>query len=233
MSSELTALLGTAIGISLLHTLAGPDHYLPFIALAKARGWTVRRTLFWTAVCGCGHVWSSVLLGLVAASIGWSLSKTDWVEGIRGDVAGISLLVFGAVYFVWGLLRARKAQRHKHFDVYDDGSVYVFEHKHGEAVAPKERHAVTPWVMFLIFLLGPCEPMIPLLYVPAVHQSLYGMMLLIAVYTFFTLLMMMTMVLLGYYGFSFLASQKLERYMHTLGGAAIALCGAGIVFMEW
>jgi hypothetical protein len=98
---------------------------------------------------------------------------------------------------------------------------------------PKERHKVTPWVMFIIFLLGPCEPMIPLLYFPAAKNSLSAMLLLIVVYTIFTLATMIAMVALGYYGISFVKTNKLERYMHALGGVTIFICGLGMVFMEW
>jgi len=233
MSPELKVLMITAVNISFLHTVAGPDHYIPFVSLSKSRGWSFPKTLLWTIVCGCGHVWSSVLLGLGGAAIGWSLSKIKWLESIRGGLAGWTLLGFGFVYCIWGLIKARQNKRHKHFDVYEDGSVYVFEHKHDEMVPPKERHRVTPWVMFIIFLLGPCEPMIPLLYFPAAKNSLYGMLLLIIVYTVFTLATMVMMVTTGYYGFSFLKISRLERYMHALGGLTIFICGAGMIWMGW
>ena len=233
MSPEVELLLFSAITISFLHTLAGPDHYLPFIALSKARGWSIGRTLFWTLVCGCGHVWSSVVLALGGAALGWSLSKITLLEEIRGGVAGWSLLVFGLAYTIWGLYRAKENNRHKHFDQTEDGSLYVYEHRHGEAVAPNERHKVTPWVMFLIFLLGPCEPMIPLLSFPAAQQSVDRMLLLVAVYTLFTLATMVVMVSLGCYGISFFKTEKLERFMHALGGATLLVCGAGMVFLQW
>lgn len=233
MQAELGVLLTAAITVACLHTAAGPDHYLPFIALSKARGWSLGKTIGWTIVCGCGHVWSSVLLGLGGAAIGWSLSKVKGLEQLRGGVAGWAMVGFGLVYGVWGLVRARRNGRHKHFDVYDDGSVYVYDHRHGEAVRPQDRHAVTPWVLFIVFFLGPCEPMIPLLYFPAAKASLSGMLLLIVVYTFFTLATMIGMVLAGYYGFGFLKTGRLERYVHALGGATLFLCGVGMVFMGW
>jgi hypothetical protein len=54
-------LLGAA-AIALTHTVLGPDHYLPFVALARARRWSVARTATVTAgsaallsvwVCNC------------------------------------------------------------------------------------------------------------------------------------------------------------------------------------
>jgi threonine/homoserine/homoserine lactone efflux protein len=233
MPAELQILIVTAITIACLHTLTGPDHYLPFIALSKARGWSFGRTLMWTVICGCGHVWSSVLLALGGSAIGWSLSKISWLENIRGGIAGWVMLLFGLVYGTWGLIRAYKNKPHKHFDNYEDGGIYVYEHKHGEAVQPKERYKVTPWVMFVIFLLGPCEPMIPLLYYPAAQHSWQGMLLLILVYTLCTLATMVVMVILGFYGIAFLKTEKLERFMHALGGLTLFICGAGMVFMGW
>ena len=233
MSPELEVLIIGAITVSFLHTIAGPDHYLPFIALSKTRGWKFSKTILWTVICGCGHVWSSVLLGLCGAALGWSVSKIEGLQFIRGGLAGWSLLGFGLIYCIWGIMKGQQNRRHKHFDVYNDGSVYVFEHNHDEAVMPKERHRVTPWVMFIIFVLGPCEPMIPLLYYPAARSSLYGMFLLIIVYTAFTLVTMVLMVTMGYYGFSLLKTNRLERHMHALGGFTIFTCGAGMVLMGW
>ena len=226
-------LILTAIAISFIHTVAGPDHYLPFIVLSKSRGWSVGKTLWWTIVCGCGHVWSSVLLALGGAAIGWSLSSVKWLESVRGGVAGWLFLLFGLVYAIWGLLKAKQNYRHKHFDLYEDGSLYVYEHKHGQAVAPQERHKVTPWVLFIIFLLGPCEPMIPLLYLPAAKSSWGAMAILITVYTIFTLLTMVAMVLAGYYGTKLFTFINFHKYAHALGGATIFICGVGMLFLNW
>ena len=84
MGQELQILITAAITIACLHTMMGPDHYLPFIAIAKARGWRFGKTLMWVIICGCGHVWSSVLLGLGGAAFGWSLTKVKWLENVRG-----------------------------------------------------------------------------------------------------------------------------------------------------
>jgi sulfite exporter TauE/SafE len=226
-------LLITAITISFLHTITGPDHYLPFVMLGKSRGWSPARTVGWTMICGCGHVWSSVLLGLGGAAIGWSVSSLQSVQSVRGGIAGWSLVVFGLLYSIWGVIRANRNSLHKHFDIHDDGSIYVYEHRDGYSVAAKEKHRVTPWVMFIIFLLGPCEPMIPLLYFPAVNGSWVSMFLLVMVYTIFTISTMAAMVLFGYYGLSLLRTNLLNRYMHAVAGISIFICGLGMVWLGW
>lgn len=87
--------------------------------------------------------------------------------------------------------------------------------------------------MFFIFISGPCEPMIPLLYFPAAQNSWWAMALLIAIYTAVTLLTMLAMVLLGYYGVAFVKTEKLEPYVHSLGGLTIFICGAGMAWLGW
>ncbi len=233
MNSELWLLAGSAVAIAFLHTLAGPDHYLPFVALSRAKGWSVRRTVGWTLLCGAGHVGSSVLLALVGAAFHWPLPKLQWLQELRGGIAGWAFLCLGAAYAVWGLLLVWKEKQHKHFDLDASGGLYVYEHRHGGALQPQKRYAVTPWVMFLIFLLGPCEPMIPLLFLPAAKASWPTLFFLVAIYTFVTLATMLAMVLAGYFGIGLLGVGKLEKYMHPLGGLAIFVCGAGMVLLEW
>ena len=65
MSNELWVLGGVTSSVALVHTLSGPDHYLPFVAMSRAGSWTRRRTLWITPVCGLGHVASSILLALL------------------------------------------------------------------------------------------------------------------------------------------------------------------------
>lgn len=233
MPPEMQALIFTAITIACLHTLTGPDHYLPFIVLSKTGRWSIRKTIAWTLICGIGHILSSVLLALGGAAVGWSLSKISWLENIRGGIAGWVMLCFGLLYLIVGFYRLYKNKPHRHFDLENDGSIYVYEHDHSAVVLPKDRFKVTPWVMFLIFVLGPCEPMIPLLYFPAAQNSWEGMALLIIIYTACTLACMLLMVLLGFYGIAFINTQKLEKYISVLGGITLFICGAGMLWMGW
>lgn len=230
--NEFQLLLITAISIACLHTLAGPDHYVPFIALSKSRAWTIRKTIFWTTICGVGHVLSSVVLGLAGAAIGFSLNQIGWIESARGSLAGWMIIIFGMIYCLYGIYLYQKNRLHKHFESSGD-QLYVYEHREEEVPSMKERHPVTPWVMFLIFVLGPCEPMIPLLFYPAAQNDPFNLVVLVIVYTIFTLLIMLGVVLLGYYGFEFIKSHKTERLLPLLSGVTILVCGIGMVFMGW
>jgi len=70
MTTEFQILLMTAASVGFLHTILGPDHYLPFIMIGKARDWTLKKTLWLTFLCGVGHILSSVVIGLVGIAIG-------------------------------------------------------------------------------------------------------------------------------------------------------------------
>jgi sulfite exporter TauE/SafE len=233
MGDPLIILIVSAIGISLLHTLFGPDHYIPFIALSKSRNWNWRKTIRWTILCGLGHVGSSVLLGLCGASLGWNLERIFKIENIRGGLAGWAFIVFGLGYMIWGILNSLKNKSHKHFETDAEGNMVVFEHQHGSINKPIQKHSVTPWVMFIIFLLGPCEPMIPLLFAPALKHSFSGMAILILTYTFFTITTMIIMVSIGLKGIAFNNTKTLEKNMHTIAGLTILICGVGMIFFNW
>jgi sulfite exporter TauE/SafE len=232
MPTEIFYLILTTISICCLHTITGPDHYLPFIALSKTKSWTVNKTVFWTLLCGLGHVLGSLVLGSAGIALGWSLSRMGWLENVRGSLAGWIMFSFGLAYFAYAFVQLRKNKLHKHFDVYGN-EIYVYEHRDGEVVYPSEKRVVTPWIIFIIFLLGPCEPLIPLLSFPAAKHSFANIIIIISVFTLVTLIIMVTMVLMGYYGISFLKLDKLEKYSSILAGVTVILCGVGMLFLNW
>jgi hypothetical protein len=92
MTSDLAMLLLTAVSIGALHTLLGPDHYIPFVAMAKAGRWSVPKTAAVTAACGVGHVAGSILLGFIGVAFGVAVARLEWIESVRGNIAGWLLI---------------------------------------------------------------------------------------------------------------------------------------------
>ena len=90
---------------------------------------------------------------------------------------------------------------------------------------------MTPWILFIIFVLGPCEPLIPLLMYPAAKESIMGMILVIGVFSAVTIATMLGVVLVSTMGLNFLPLKKMERYTHALAGATIFLSGMAIQFL--
>ena len=106
MAPELVILIISAASIAFVHTLLGPDHYVPFIAMAKARGWSLPKTLRVVLLCGSGHLVGSVALGILGIVAGIELTRLEWVESQRGELAAWALCIVGALYCVWGLRHA-------------------------------------------------------------------------------------------------------------------------------
>lgn len=234
MSTELALLSVTAATLGVVHTLLGPDHYIPFVAMAKAGRWSWRKTALVTSLCGLGHVGSSVLLGW-AAILGWSaVSNLEWFESFRGDLAGWLLVAFGAAYTLWGLRRAWRTRPHTHAHVHADGTMHDHRHAHDtEHGHPhtQQGKVVTPWLLFLIFVLGPCEPLIPLLMYPAAAGGAGDVAVVTVVFALATIGTMLAVVGAGIAGLSFLPSKGLERYTHALAGVAVLLCGVSVQFL--
>jgi sulfite exporter TauE/SafE len=236
MNPELAMLALSAATIAFVHTVFGPDHYLPFIAMAKARGWSTRRTLRITLLCGAGHLAGSVALGLVGIAVGAQLASLEWVESVRGDLAAWLLVGFGLAYTAWGIRQGLRNRPHTHRHMHD-GLVHTHEHTHQRDHAhlharPGGRASLTPWVIFVIFVLGPCEPLIPLLMYPAARESLPGVLLVTAVFGVVTVATMLVTVWLALRGLSHLRLPALERYVHALAGGTVLACGLAIVFLS-
>ena len=235
MTNEMIILVSSAAGIGFFHTILGPDHYVPFIALAKARKWSISKTIFITISCGIGHILSSVILGIVGVALGIAVFKLESVESFRGDLAAWLLLIFGFTYFLWGLriaIRARKHQ-HKHLHAGDQEHIHTHRHIGGHFHVHKREDfaGTTPWVLFIIFVFGPCEPLIPLLMYPAAKIGLGSVVLISAVFGAVTILTMLSIVLLFSMGLTKWHFPQLEKYSHALAGFIILLCGLAIKFL--
>lgn len=234
MPNELFLLLIAAVSIAFAHTLLGPDHYIPFVVMSKSGDWSMRKTALITFLCGLGHVFSSVLLGLIGIALGIAVTKLELVESYRGNLAAWFLIVFGLLYFVWGVRRAYNNKPHTHFHSHSGGVTHTHDHTHAAEhahVHQKKSKSMTPWILFTIFVFGPCEPLIPLLMYPAAKGSIMSLTLVTLVFGVVTIGMMMSIVMLSLYGISFVPFSKMERYTHALAGLTLFLCGMAIRFL--
>ena len=165
------------------------------------------------ALCGLGHVLSSIVIGFIGIAAGIAVSGIEKVEGTRGNIAAWLLLLFGAGYMIWGLYRLWKGH----------------PHEHDHAVSDKKR--MTFWILFTIFIFGPCEPLIPILMYPAAQHNYGAVVYISLLFAITTIATMIAVVLLMLKGISLVKFNKLDRYQHVLAGAAITLCGVAIVFL--
>ncbi len=234
MEGSTLLLAGTAVTIGFIHTLIGPDHYLPFIVMGEARQWTIRKTMFITFLCGTGHVLSSVVLGFIGIAAGISLSKVEFFESFRGNIAAWLLIAFGLVYMLISLRSLYRKKKHVHMHHHTDGTNHVHEHNHFSShshIHLEDKKNVTPWILFLIFILGPCEPLIPLVMYPAAENNISGVILVSVLFSVVTIATMMSIVLAFKLGLSHINLKPLEQYVNVIAGAIIMVSGLAIQFL--
>ncbi|MHC4464178.1 MAG: sulfite exporter TauE/SafE family protein [Planctomycetota bacterium] len=236
MTAELGALVITAASIGFFHTILGPDHYLPFIMMSWARKWSVTKTTLITLLCGLGHIGSSVVLGMIGVSLGLAVKKLQIVESFRGNLAAWLLIAFGLVYLVWGLRRAYRKRPHEHRHTHTSETAHTHTHshhlEHTHVHNGKAAVSIAPWTLFIIFVFGPCEALIPFLMYPALQGNGFGGVALVTfVFGAVTLVTMWAVVIFARAGVNFLPLARMERFSHAIAGATICLCGLAIQFL--
>jgi hypothetical protein len=216
VSDGVTVTLALAAAtVGALHSMA-PDHWVPFAAVARARGWSAGRTARVTFLCGFGHVTVSVLLGLLALLAGREVLEAF---GRRLEaVAGLLLVAFGAGYALWGLRRATGARLHGH------------EHVHYDHVHHASR--VTALTLFLLFSADPCVAVIPIL-LAAAPLGLARAAAVVGVYEAATIGAMLALVLPARAGASVLRARGLDRWGDALAGGLIAGAGMAAMALGW
>lgn len=230
--STIGVLVSTALVLGIVHTVIGPDHYVPFVALARAGRWSLKKTLAVAALCGVGHVLSSVAIGLIGVVAGLALPAVTGVEEARGSIATYALIGFGLAYAAWGIWHGLRGRRHSHVHVHEDGAVHVHEHDHHVAHAHPHGSGKAVWVLFIVFVLGPCEPLIPVLMYPAAARDFVALAAVTAVFGAATVGAMLAMTALGWAGFRALRLGALERWIHAMAGGVLAFSGVLVVALD-
>jgi len=211
MSKGYMLLLLSTLSIAFVHALA-PDHWMPFAVIGKAQKWSRSKLMLMTFVSGIGHVGSSIVVGAIGILLGFSLSKLTTAEAHRGEMALWLLIGFGIAYTIWGIKKARD-----------------YKHEHVDPATMKSK-TVTLWTLFAIFVLGPCEPLIPLMFL-ATEYGWSGIMVTSLTFSIVTIFMMLIQSLLAYAGIQLIRHDIAERYSHAFAGFVIFLTGAFVMLL--
>lgn len=236
---DINILIWTALSIGFIHTIVGPDHYLPFVVMSKARNWSLSKTMVIVFFSGVGHVFGSVVLGALGIALGTAVHILESVESVRGDIAAWILIGFGLAYGFWGVRLAYRSKKHthEHIHVEDEhhhhkaNEAHVHNHFGKHAHVHGDEKSLTPWVLFTIFVLGPCEPLIPILMYPAAKGSWSDVLIVSLAFGIVTISTMMGIVYMVNKGIAEFKTEFLERYVHAIAGFIIAISGLSIQFL--
>lgn len=211
MHDSFWVLLVSTLSIAFFHALA-PDHWMPFAAIGRAQKWSKIKLAWITFLSGLGHVGISIIFSIIGILLGFSLSKLKSIEGHRGELVLWLLIGFGVAYMLWGI---KKAKEKKH--------VHLEEEK-------LKAKTVAVWTMFAVIVLGPCEPLVPLMFL-GYNYGWPGVITVGVIFSIVTIIMMLTQSLLAFMGIQLIKGDIAERYAHALAGLVIALTGIFVMVM--
>ena len=198
-------LIITAALIGSIHTLA-PDHWVPFAALARARGWSAARTARTTFLCGFGHVTVSAALGIGALVVG--LNAVHAMGSRLESYATVLLIAFGLAYMLWGFWRS---------------SVHAHT---------RPGTNVTEWTLFLVYSADPCVAVIPMI----MAASAGGWTAVILVTIAYEIATIATMIILAtgmLAGVKRMTLHWADHYGDAVAGGVIVFVGVAMAILGW
>lgn len=198
----LLSLLGGGFVAAFLHA-ALPTHWLPFVLVGRAQGWTMTRTLGAVGAAGIAHIISTAVVGALIVAAGLALDQ--WVAGLLPHLSAALLLLFGAFYLVRAAVRRPVAA---------NGATM-------ELAEPTVTHAAAFWGLVVMLAVSPGEVLLPI-YMSSAQEGPMVLILLTLVFLAGTLLGMGVFTALARAGASLLRLERWARYEGAILGLALS-----------
>ena len=233
MASTAILLFLSSCSTAIIHALI-PDHWLPFALMARAQGWSARRTVGMVGLTGAIHVTVSLVLGvgIIALGVGQARRMADHLGASLGAVGGGLLLVFGLVYGV--LAHRREARAHAgHLDAPEPGGHDHAPsiHAHGHLLSRWSRGTLSGGALVAIIGISPCVLMQPILFAAAA-ESLAAALASAAGFAACTVGTMIAVTWAAMHGMRRLDLHFFTRYGDLVSGLLIAAIGLFVVVRE-
>lgn len=236
-TTVLATLAATGFSVAFFHA-ALPTHWLPFVLVARARGWRDRKTMAVAGAASLGHVAITSLLGLVVALLGRE-AEDHFGDWFRWIAAGALLLVG----FYFGVQQLRGAGlRHHHLPGgqhapseacgHESESTHL-EHELRESPLVEQR--TSDWAaisgLLVMLTLSPCEAFLPV-YLSGAQLGWPGFFALSGILAAGTLAGMALFTWLTLRGLERFDLKKVERYEAGLLSAVFLLLGLMMLLIE-
>ncbi|MDR1678308.1 MAG: hypothetical protein LBR81_00825 [Prevotellaceae bacterium] len=196
--------------LSVIHA-AIPNHWLPFIIVAKAEHWSTRESLWASFIAAFFHLLSNIVLGVIVGFVGIQLFAR--YESAAHIVAPLILIILGAVYVFLDVSRFRSQHKHElHID---------------------RRKSKTAIIVSLAagMFFSPCLEL-EAYYLQAAKFGVAGIASVSAVYMLVTLPLILGLVYLGLKGINRFDSRFMEQHGKLISGLALILLGIISFFVE-
>lgn len=229
MASTAFLLFLSSCATAVIHALI-PDHWLPFALMAKAEGWSEKRTLGLVGLTGLLHVAVSLAVGALFVMAGDQTRGLAERLGARLEaVGGLLLVLFGLAYGIWAHRRERRAHapvlgHAGHAHAAAEGSDSGRLHAHGHLLSGLSRGRVSGRMLVAIIGISPCVLLQPILFAAAAE----GRRAVAAAIAGFSICTVVTMLVVTWIAGQGLARVRLAfftRYGDLLSGLVIAAIG--------
>lgn len=237
VSTTLTTIAALGFPVAFLHA-AIPTHWLPFVLVGRARGWSRGRTLAITAAAGLGHVALTSLLGLLIAWFGFKLNATlghafPWIAA--------AILALLGLFYGWrqitgaGVLHHHPPGSAHHADEHcgeeHDHTHWDEELQGTPLVSNRAADSTAVGGLFIMLTLSPCEAFLPV-YLSGVQFGWKGFIFLSVILAVAALAGMTLFTWLALLGFDRVRIQRFERHEAGLIGAIFILLAVAVVILE-
>jgi len=238
-SSLLPTIAATGFTVAFFHA-AIPTHWLPFVLVGRARGWSRAKVMLVTLSAGLGHVLLTSLLGLVIAWLGFQLDER--LGQVFSWIAGGVLFAVGGFYF-WRQWRGGGICHHRppgghHQPSEHCGHEGEAEHSHWDHElneSPLVAQDKGDWAaisgLFVMLTLSPCEGFLPV-YLSGVRFGWSGFFILSAILAVAALASMALLTWLTLVGMERFRVKNFERYEAGLLGTLFTLLGVLVIMLE-
>jgi hypothetical protein len=236
-TTVLATLAATGFTVAFFHA-ALPTHWLPFVLVARARGWREGKTMGVALAAGLGHVALTSLLGLGVAWLGFALDE-HFGELFKTVAGGLLLAV--AAYFAFQELRG-SGLRHHHLPgghhhagpaCGREPDATHLEHELRES--PLGKKDTGDWAaisgLLVMLTLSPCEAFLPV-YLSGVQFGWPGFFVLSGILAAGTLGGMTLFTWLTLRGLRGIDLKRLERHEAGLLAVVFGLLGVMMLVLE-
>lgn len=207
--------LGSVL-LSTIHALI-PNHWIPLITISKTEKWSKNETLFATFITGFSHTLSTIIIGIIVGFAGYKLSEV--YQLISRIAAPLILFIIGIVYIILDLRHAHHHHHHEAIQIERDPRVR------------KSKTAILTSLSIAMFLT-PCFE-IEAYYFIAGTIGWWGIFIVSAVYMSITLLIMFSLVSLGYHGIQKFNVHYLEHHERQVTGIVLIILAILAYFVEF
>lgn len=236
-STVLASVAVTGFTVAFFHA-AIPTHWLPFVLVAKARGWSRAKTLGVVALAGMGHVALTSLLGVAIAWFGFQLDERvgaafPWVAA--GLLGAMGMFYFWRQWRGGGICHHHPPGGHHHAGEHcgheKERSHWEDELKDSALVSARADDRAAVGGLFVMLTLSPCEGFLPV-YLSGVKFGWPGFFTLSVILAVAALGAMLLFTWLALRGIERIRVKNFERYEAGLLGSLFIVLAGLVVLLE-